>query len=137
MAVAAAALIWYVGGLVFESRRGATSLGGGIGHLFETTLQLAVNTISFARVGAFALAHAGVSLAIVTIADSSSSVVVRITIMVIGNVIVIVLEGLVVFIQTTRLVLFEFFIRFLRGEGRVFRPLMPPASPQASNLRRT
>ena len=38
----------------------------------------------------------------------------------------IVLEGLVVSIQTTRLVLFEFFTRFLVAEGRVFRPLPPP-----------
>lgn len=137
LVLAVAALIWYVGGLIFESRQRARSVGGGIGHLLEITLQLAVNTISFARVGAFALAHAGVSSAIVSIADMSSSAVVRVTIMVIGNVIVIVLEGLVVFIQTTRLVLFEFFIRFLRGEGRVFRPLKPPMPPQASNLRRT
>jgi V/A-type H+-transporting ATPase subunit I len=33
---------------------------------------------------------------------------------------------LVVSIQTTRLVLFEFFNRFLRGTGRVFRPVPPP-----------
>jgi len=32
---------------------------------------------------------------------------------------------LVVGIQTTRLVLFEFFIRFLRGDGRVLKPLQP------------
>ncbi len=137
LAAVALALLWYLGGVAWESRRRATSIGGGIGHLFESTFQLAVNTISFARVGAFALAHAGVSLAIVTIADTSRNAVVRITIMVVGNVIVIVLEGLVVFIQTTRLVLFEFFIRFLRGEGRVFRPLTPPVPPQVSKLRRT
>jgi V/A-type H+-transporting ATPase subunit I len=33
----------------------------------------------------------------------------------------VVLEGLLVFVQTTRLVLFEFFIRFLHAEGRLFR----------------
>ena len=43
-----------------------------------------------------------------------------------GNLLILALEGLVVGIQTTRLVLFEFFIRFLRGEGRPFRPLPPP-----------
>ncbi len=137
LAGVAVALLWYLSGVAWESRRRGTSIGGGIGHLFESTFQLAVNTISFARVGAFALAHAGVSLAIVTIADTSRNAVVRIAIMVIGNIVVIVLEGLVVFIQTTRLVLFEFFIRFLRGEGRVFRPLTPPVPPQVSNLRRT
>jgi V/A-type H+-transporting ATPase subunit I len=33
---------------------------------------------------------------------------------------------LVVSIQTTRLLLFEFFIRFLTGAGREFKPLPPP-----------
>jgi V/A-type H+-transporting ATPase subunit I len=52
-------------------------------------------------------------------------------VLVVGNAIVIVLEGLVVSIQTTRLVLFEFFTRFLSAEGRVFRPLpAPPSLPQ-------
>jgi V/A-type H+-transporting ATPase subunit I len=46
--------------------------------------------------------------------------------MVLGNVVVILLEGLVVTIQTTRLVLFEFFIRFLRTGGRTFQPLIAP-----------
>ena len=35
---------------------------------------------------------------------------------------------LVVGIQTTRLVLFEFFIRFLRAEGRLFRPVDAPGN---------
>ena len=43
-----------------------------------------------------------------------------------GNLVVIMLEGLVVTVQTTRLILFEFFIRFLQGSGRVFRPLAAP-----------
>jgi len=46
--------------------------------------------------------------------------------MLLGNIIVIVLEGLVVSIQTTRLILFEFFIRFLQASGRVFKPLVGP-----------
>jgi V/A-type H+-transporting ATPase subunit I len=49
-------------------------------------------------------------------------------VLVLGNLIILLLEGLVVSIQTTRLVLFEFFNRFLRGTGRVFTPLpAPPA----------
>ncbi len=43
----------------------------------------------------------------------------------------LVLEGMVVSIQTTRLVLFEFFTRFLPRRGRIFRPLpAPPSFPQ-------
>jgi len=43
-----------------------------------------------------------------------------------------VLEGLLVFVQTTRLVLFEFFIRFLRAEGRLFRPVSGPSTNSPS-----
>ena len=46
---------------------------------------------------------------------------------------VIALEGVVVSIQTTRLLLFEFFIRFLTGAGREFKPLPPPVIA-ASNI---
>jgi V/A-type H+-transporting ATPase subunit I len=52
--------------------------------------------------------------------------------MAVGNALIIAIEGLVVGIQTTRLVLFEFFIRFLRGSGRAFRPL-PAADPHSSS----
>ena len=43
----------------------------------------------------------------------------------------IALEGVVVSIQTTRLLLFEFFIRFLTGAGREFKPLPPPVIAKA------
>jgi V/A-type H+-transporting ATPase subunit I len=89
-------------------------------------MQLVLNTVSFIRVGAFALAHAGLSLAFNIMADSSASIVITMLILLLGNVVVIVLEGLVVSIQTTRLVLFEFFIRFLQANGRVFKPLAAP-----------
>ena len=59
------------------------------------------------------------------IADTAGSAGHRI-VLTLGNVLVIGLEGLVVGIQTTRLVLFEFFIRFLKAGGRPFRPLPPP-----------
>ena len=50
-----------------------------------------------------------------------------------GNVLIIGIEGLVVGIQTTRLVLFEFFIRFLQGSGRAFHPLAAGATAQVPN----
>jgi V/A-type H+-transporting ATPase subunit I len=76
-------------------------------------------------VGAFALAHTSLSVAVVTMADATPWWG-AVLIMVLGNALIIALEGLVVSIQTTRLVLFEFFNRFLRGTGRVFRPLPSP-----------
>jgi V/A-type H+-transporting ATPase subunit I len=100
----------------------------GLAQFVEQALQLAVNTVSFARVGAFALAHAGLSAAVTGIADAAGPVG-QWLVLVAGNLLILVLEGLVVGIQTTRLLLFEFFLRFLTGRGRAFRPLPPPPTP--------
>ena len=63
--------------------------------------------------------------------QSADSLLAKALVLVIGNAVVIVLEALVVSIQTTRLVLFEFFTRFMQGRGRAFRPLpAPPFSYQ-------
>jgi V/A-type H+-transporting ATPase subunit I len=108
--------------------RSALAGAAAIGELVERLLQILINTLSFARVGAFALAHAGLSSAIVALMDAASHPVAAALVLIVGNVVVIALEGLVVSIQTTRLVLFEFFARFLQGQGRIFRPLPPPPS---------
>ena len=122
------ALTWYlIGNLLLAGGR-LLALLTAIARLLETMMQLVLNTVSFVRVGAFALAHAGLSLAFVIMADSTGSLVSALLIMLLGNVIVIVLEGLVVSIQTTRLILFEFFIRFLQADGRVFKPLTGPVA---------
>ena len=113
------------------ARRRWTAAFGAIGELVEKTLQIMINTLSFARVGAFALAHAGLSSAIVALMDAADSLLAKALVLVIGNAVVIVLEAMVVSIQTTRLVLFEFFTRFMQGRGRAFRPLpAPPFSYQ-------
>ena len=44
-------------------------------------------------------------------------------ILLLGNIIIIVLEGLVVFIQTLRLEYYEFFTRFFKGDGKEFNPI--------------
>ncbi len=131
-AVAGTAFLYAcLGGALVEKRVDAffTTLG----ELVERTIQLLVNTLSFARVGAFALAHAGLSAAIVAMMESSENAVLRALMLVLGNVIILTLETLVVAVQTTRLVLFEFFTKFLIAEGRPFRPLpVPPFMPQES-----
>jgi V/A-type H+-transporting ATPase subunit I len=89
-------------------------------------VQILINTLSFARVGAFALAHAGLASAVVALAEAGGNPVAWAIVLLVGNVLILVVEGLVVSIQTTRLVLFEFFTRFFRAEGREFRPLASP-----------
>jgi V/A-type H+-transporting ATPase subunit I len=102
------------------------ALGHAAGETVERMLQLGVNSVSFVRVGAFALAHAGLSTAVVGIAEAAGAA--YWPVLIIGNAAIIALEGLVVGIQTTRLILFEFFIRFLAARGRPFEPLTPPSS---------
>jgi V/A-type H+-transporting ATPase subunit I len=130
---------WFVVGAMLLAQKGRlAALGAAASEFVEQILRLLVNTISFARIGAFALAHAGLSVAIIELALASGRIGYWI-VLAVGNVLVIALEGVVVSIQTTRLLLFEFFIRFLTGVGREFKPLPPPtiAAPgaQESNLR--
>jgi V/A-type H+-transporting ATPase subunit I len=128
------ALLVAAGGVAYAALGGTLrgrSVGAGLhalGELVEKTVQILINTLSFARVGAFALAHAGLSSAIVALMEAADSAVVKALVLIVGNAFVIVLEAMVVSIQTTRLVLFEFFTRFLQAQGRAFRPLPPPPS---------
>jgi len=130
--VAAAAAAAFCAGRAISARKTLAALAAS-GEMVERTLQILVNTLSFARVGAFALAHAGLSSAIVALMDAAGGTVAKALVLVAGNAIVLLLEGMVVSIQTTRLVLFEFFARFLVAPGRVFRPLpVPPLFAQES-----
>jgi V/A-type H+-transporting ATPase subunit I len=123
---AAACAAWFVfGHALIVSERRLVAVGTAIAELLESLLQLIVNTVSFVRIGAFALAHSGLSLAVVGLAGATDSLALAALILALGNILIIGLEGLVVSIQTTRLVLFEFFMRFLRAGGRPFRPLAP------------
>jgi V/A-type H+-transporting ATPase subunit I len=109
----------------FRASRGM-AVAKAVAEMIEGLMRLAVNTLSFVRVGAFALAHAGLSLAVVTLAEGAGGGFAGIVVMILGNALIIAIEGLVASIQMTRLVLFEFFTRFLTAEGRAFRPLAPP-----------
>ncbi|MDH3401802.1 MAG: hypothetical protein OEM03_12665 [Chromatiales bacterium] len=130
-------MLWFVigNGLAAEGDK-LSSAGSALAEFAETMLQLLVNTVSFVRVGAFALAHSGLSMAVAGIAEAFDSLSASIAVFVVGNLFVLTLEALVVGIQATRLVLFEFFIRFLRAEGRAFHPLTTPDHPSDKNIRR-
>jgi len=104
---------------------------GGIGmflvqsfmDLFEGAISMLSNTLSFVRVGAFAVAHGGLSLAIFSLAGAEPGIKFWITIL-IGNIFIIGFEGLIVYIQTMRLHYYEILGKFFHGGGMRFEPLV-------------
>jgi len=123
--LAAAGLAIHVLGRLRRERR-IGSVFASIGELIEKLAQISINTLSFVRVGAFALAHAGLSSALASLVNAADSSVTYVLLLVAGNAVIIVIEVLVASIQTTRLVLFEFFTRFFETTGREFHPSPPP-----------
>jgi len=96
-------------------------------EVLDELLRYLANTVSFVRVAAFGLAHAGLFMAVFTLADMvrnahGGGLLYWIT-LVLGNIIIIGLEGLVVSIQTIRLEYYEFFSKFFQGGGKPFQPL--------------
>lgn len=88
----------------------------------EVILSYVTNTMSFLRVGAFVLVHAGMMMVVFVLADTVGGVGYW-PIVVLGNILVMVLEALLVAIQVLRLEYYEMFSRFYSGEGRPYEPV--------------
>ncbi len=91
-------------------------------EMFETLLSFLSNTISFVRLAAFAINHVGLCMAVYILSNMTTGVA-NLLIAIIGNIIVIVLEGLIVAIQVLRLEYYELFSRFYSGNGKEYKPL--------------
>ncbi len=129
---AVAFLHYVIGSLSLAQGRHGQALLTALGNLLLSGFELAMNTLSFVRVGAFALAHAALSHAILTLAGTTQQPLLWGLIILFGTLFSVVMEGLLVYVQTTRLVLFEFFTQFLHTEGRLFRRTAhPPGKPAA------
>ena len=90
--------------------------------VIETLLSMLSNTISFLRVGAFALNHVGLYIAFATLARMMTASWGSLAILVLGNIIIIALEGLIVFIQALRLEYYELFTKYFQGDGIEYIP---------------
>ena len=94
--------------------------------LLRKFMETITNTISFLRVGAFALAHGALFMAVFSIAkmigETYGESFFYWMLIIVGNVVIIVLEGVIVTIQTLRLEYYEFFKRFFKGGGTPYQP---------------
>lgn len=94
----------------------------GFFELFEVLLSYFSNTLSFVRVGAFAVSHAAMMEVVLMLAGAEAGGSPNWIIVVLGNLFVCCMEGLIVGIQVLRLEYYELFSRFYHGTGREFRP---------------
>lgn len=121
------ALAWFVlGSVLRDYRTPLYALRTALARFLESAFQLLTNSLSFARVGAFALAHAGLSKALLYLGEGIDNPVLFAMYLLLSQALILTLEALIVFVQTVRLVFLEFFLRFLRAEGRILEPMRPP-----------
>ena len=102
---------------------------GSLVEAFETIIAYVANTISFIRLAAYAMSHAAILMATFAIAaqvhravEGPGGTVLWVVVIIGGNVMAILLEGLVALVQAVRLEYYEFFGKFFSGSGRAFEP---------------
>ena len=103
------------------SLAGALSNGGL--EVFEKILQFLSNTISYVRLAVMLLVHA-VLLMIVNQMFPLANLV-DVPVWIVLNLLVLALEGLIVYVQDLRLHVYEFFTKFYSGTGTPFRRILP------------
>lgn len=91
--------------------------------IIEALLSVFSNLVSFTRVGAFAINHVGLYMAFEVMAKLAGGGIIGFIILILGNVLIIGLEGMIVFIQGLRLEFYEMFSKYYEGNGRLFRPI--------------
>jgi V/A-type H+-transporting ATPase subunit I len=93
---------------------------------FEAILSYLANTISFVRLAAYAMSHAALLFAAFMVAEevkgSAGGGVWSLLVIIFGNLIAIVLEGVIASVQALRLEYYEFFGKFFSGGGEPFEP---------------
>lgn len=116
------------------TKRGRIFPEGFMTYFMETVVEIIeifigylANTLSYIRIAAFSLAHAGLFLAVFSLVDlvknSAAGTFWSVVIIILGNILILVLEGTVVTIQSIRLEYYEFFSKFFEGEGKQYKPI--------------
>lgn len=98
----------------------------GVIDTMETLTGYLSGTVSFIRVGAYAISHAALCLAIHSIMGmldgAPGGTLGKVLVAILGNALIIGFEGMVAAIQCVRLEYYEMFSRFFQGGGVEYRP---------------
>lgn len=132
--VAPLGLYFLQGPILLLARRRRQAFPDGVGTyimeglvgILEILMGYLANTVSFIRVAAFGLAHAGLFVAVFSLAEvvaaKPGGAFASWVVLVLGNVVIILLEGLVVTIQALRLEYYEFFSKFFKPSTAEYKP---------------
>jgi len=104
-----------------ESLAMATVMG--LVEVLIRIVEFLANTVSYSRLGVLLLVHA--SLLLVLNRAISLPLFISIPMLIVFNVLIIALEGLIVYIQDLRLHLYEWFTKFYEGTGISFKKIKP------------
>jgi V/A-type H+-transporting ATPase subunit I len=100
--------------------------GGIVGIVVETvmvrTIEMLANTISYSRLGIMLLVHSALLVTVNNSFEHGGGLAVLIG----GNIGIMLIEGLIVYIQTIRLHLYEWFPKWYKSDGIHFKKLVPP-----------
>ncbi|RLG52774.1 MAG: hypothetical protein DRO00_05070 [Thermoproteota archaeon] len=92
--------------------------------VIEAVIGLLANTLSYLRLAGFAISHAAFGMMVSAIVGEESGISPSfIMVMFLMNMLAMGLEGIIAFIQATRLTLYEFLTKFFKPEGRLMRPV--------------
>ncbi|HEX5921978.1 MAG TPA: V-type ATPase 116kDa subunit family protein [Nitrososphaeraceae archaeon] len=107
------------------AKHGHDEGGGLMGIVIEVILvriiEVLSNVISYTRIGIMLLVHSALLVTVNQSYESGGGLAVLIG----GNIGIMLIEGLIVYIQTIRLHLYEWFPKWYRGEGVGFNKLIP------------
>lgn len=99
--------------------------GGLVGIIVETvmvrTIEMLANTISYSRLGIMLLVHTALLVTVINSYNHGGGLAVLVG----GNIGIMMIEGLIVYIQTIRLHLYEWFPKWYRSDGVQFKKLVP------------
>ncbi|MFQ6134596.1 MAG: V-type ATP synthase subunit I, partial [Nitrososphaerales archaeon] len=101
----------------------AMSLMMGVVEFLIRIVEFLANTMSYARLGILLLVHAALLMVLNRVVSLPLGV--AIPMLIVFNILIMMLEGLIVYIQDLRLHLYEWFTKFYEGTGLLFRRIKP------------
>ncbi len=110
-----------VGLMLYKTIIEKEELISGFGMIYETILSFITNMLSFARIAGFFIAHSALAMVVVKLLEYDLALGIGMGLIFL-NFFALSLELIVVMIQATRLLFYEFLTKFYEGTGELFKP---------------